>query len=202
MDRSQLIKTINTGRHKLGWDDDLYRLTLSRFGGHADAAGHVSLNSLRSDQMERLLKHMRSVGFTPIRRNAHGREPNNLNSKERGPMLEKIRALVTDAELPWVYVERMAQRMYKRQALEFCGNAELSGLIAALDKAAAKRLLESLSCELELRGLPPTMASRAAILMFGLGRNAQLTKNTRCMSLVIRWLRGEIAPSSTWPREV
>lgn len=199
MNRSQLIKTINTARHALGWDDDLYRDTLVRFGGRADADGHVSLKSLNDQQMQELLKHQRNSGFKPLQKDQHGRKPNNLKSRERGPKLQKIEALLTDAGLPWGYVKAMARRMYKRDALDFCSPDELDGLITALDRAALKRLQADL--EERLGDSWGRQAQLIAALLFGFPMKRDVTRYTEFLSGVVRWLRGEIAPSCDWPRQ-
>jgi phage gp16-like protein len=58
-----------------------------------------------------------------------GRPPRTLAQR---PQLRKIGALLADARRSWDYAEAMAARMCGKDALEFCDDADLSKIIAAL----------------------------------------------------------------------
>ena len=186
MTQAQLMRLINVGRAKLGWDEDLYRQTLANFGGTADATGKVSLKSLRVGQMQQLLEHMRKAGFKA----QQPKQPRNLKVKTRAE-LTRIEALLADAGRPWAYAEAMAKRMYRKDALEFCSPHELSGIMTALDKDAIKRH----SAELEQLFGPDwiSQAGHIASTLFGFdGLHRSIEKYSEPMSKVLRWWRGEV----------
>ncbi len=180
------MRLINVGRGQLKWDEDLYRQTLSRFGGKADADGRVSLKSLSVSQMQQLLEHMRKAGF----KNQVPKAPRNLKVRSRAE-LTKIEALLADAGRPWEYGKALAQRMYKKSALEFCSPGELAGIVAALDKDAIKRHAAELQ---ELFGERwESRANEIATLLFGFdGQHRNIGSYSQPMSQVLRWWRGEV----------
>jgi len=197
MTRAQLIKVINVGRAQLGWDDDLYRSTLARFGGQPDADGRVSLKTLDGVQMTALLAHMRSAGFS----NNKG-QPHNLGVRARAE-LTKIEALLTDSGKPWGYADAIlkTQTRGRKQRIAFANEEELKAVLAALERHSLRQLSGALSDALKAEGWTWHDAGIAAELLFGFQqRRRDLTKYTEMMSSVLRWLRGELAPFTPWPR--
>lgn len=197
MTRAQLIRVINVGRSKLGWDDDLYRATLGRFGGKPDAQGHVSLKSLDDLQMRTLLTHMRSAGFKA----ATGR-PHNTEVPGRGDAIKKIEALLTDGGKPWAYAESILQTQTRgaKARIAFADGNELLAVIVALEKHNLKQLTSALNHALAHEGWSWDDGAFAAELLFGFrSRRRDLTRYSQMMSQLLRWLRGELAPFSTWP---
>ena len=57
----------------------------------------------------------------------------------KGRQLEKIGALLADAELSWAYADGIAKRMYGVERVRFCSPEELQSVIAALAKRKLKR---------------------------------------------------------------
>ena len=117
--------------------------------------------------------------------------------------LKKIEALLTDAGLPWTYAIAILNRQTrgKKNRLEFADGSELLAVVAALEKAALKRLQAELETELtkpvhRRLHLDP---EAIAILGFGFPRTWSLEKNTRAMSQVLRWLRGTLPAACAWP---
>lgn len=198
MNRAQLIRVVNVGRAKLGWDEDLYRATLARFGGRADADGRVSLNTLTEAEMAKLLAFMRKSGFSlqPPKR------PKNADTKNRAELL-KIEALLADAGQPWDYALGIMKRVTKgqKERLEFCTAAELAHIIAALERNAIKRL----SAELEAV-FGDGWTNVAAIIagtLFGFDyQHRQIDRYPKAMSQVLRWHRGELEAACVWPVDI
>lgn len=84
--RARLIKTIQTGRGKLGLDDDTYRDLLS-----AKAGGKRSAKDLDIRELEAVLAHMRAAGFKPTKpASTTPRERRTLDSSAEA---SKVRAL-------------------------------------------------------------------------------------------------------------
>ena len=123
------------------------------------------------------------------------RRPHNADSPDR-KQLKKIEALLTDASLPWEYAMGMARHMYSKDRLEFCSSNELTGIIAALQKQAVKRLSKALEEKAQELLLPlihlPYMA-RVLVDFDCSTRN--LWTDPQAMSLLLRWLNGKLSPS-------
>lgn len=77
--RARLIKTVQTGRNRLGLDEDTYRDILA-----AHSNGKRSAKDLDVFELEAVVKHLRKAGFTPTK-------PASAAPRER-------RALDTSAE--------------------------------------------------------------------------------------------------------
>jgi phage gp16-like protein len=193
MTAAQLIKSINVGRAKLGWDEDLYRDTLARFGGTPDGDGRVSLKSLSVAQMTQLLAHMRSSGFKQANR------PANVNVPARAE-LTKVEALLTDMGKPWAYAEAILRGQTKgaKTKLTFASRDELADVIAALDRTNVHRLHQDLGTELQRHGMTWSDAGIAAALLFDFNARRDIKRYSQAMSQVLRWLRGELAPVCDW----
>ncbi len=67
-----------------------------------------------------------------------GVPPNSLSSR---PLLKKIAAQLSDAGRPWAYANAIAERLAGKSRLEFCSDAELGKVVAALaiDQKRRKR---------------------------------------------------------------
>ena len=127
MDRAQLIRLINVGRAKLGWDEDLYRALLARFGGQADADGRVSLKSLTDGQMQALLDHQRTSGFRPVAPQRPAQDKAALVAKVRALLINVPGGARSDA-----YADAMALRMFQVEKFTWCTPMQLHKLVAAL----------------------------------------------------------------------
>jgi len=198
MTPAQLLKLINIGRAKLGWDDDVYRPTLLRFGGRPDAEGRVSLKSLSFQQQQDLLEYMRKQGFKPA---VPGR-PNNTDAARR-TQLKKIEALLTDAGKPWAYADSIMKRVTKgrKRKMEFCSADDLSAIVGALEATALNRLHRELGDQLQREGWSWADAGIAVQLLFGFSARRDLSRYAETMSQLLRWLRGDpaVTPASAWP---
>lgn len=137
-DRNKDLSLIHIAKKQLGLDDDTYRnmlWTLCR----VRSAGDLRTSADR----EKVIQHLKNCGFKPAKSKVqkakpgdHGTPPHNLRTN---PQMQKIEALLADAQRPWQYAEAMARGMYRKDRLEFCDPGELSGIIAALVKDQQRR---------------------------------------------------------------
>lgn len=106
---------------QLGLEDDVYREVLRRVAGVASAA------DLDAAGRRAVIAHFHGkLGGKPVHRAG---APRTIDDR---PMLRKIEALLADAERPWRYAEAIAQRICHVDRLEFCSDADLRAVIAAL----------------------------------------------------------------------
>lgn len=119
----KLIGAIKAGQAFLGWDDGLYRQTLTRLTGKSSAT-HCNL-----EELQIVKEYMHSAGF-PRQSARHGRRPNPATSRQA--ILSKIEALLCVEKRPWEYAESLARHMFKRQAIEWLTLDELTRLMQAL----------------------------------------------------------------------
>lgn len=124
-----LLAKIHVARKQLALDDDTYRAMLR------GVAGVESAKDLTPALASKLLRHMQTCGFAPAR--PIERRPNVAVSREQ--QIRKIEALLADAGRPWAYVVAMVPRICKVDAIEFCDEARLGKLIAALQYDANRR---------------------------------------------------------------
>ncbi len=185
----KLGQMIHIAKAQLGLDEDGYRQMLRVHGGE-DSTTKMSVV-----QLEKVLAHLKSAGFkAQAAKPKRGRRPHNLGAGDRGPLMKKIEALLTDAGLPWGYAAAMAKRMYRKERLEFCDGDDLAGIVAALEKAAIKRLVPALRQALADAGLMWAHGQYIAIQEFGFdASDRNLDRYPQAMSQVLRWLRGELA---------
>lgn len=198
MNRAQLIRVINVGRAKLGWDDDTYRATLGRFGGRADADGRISLNTLTEPEMNKLLAHMRKSGFSQ----KPSQRPKNADTSTRRE-LKKIEALIADAGQGWGYARGVMKRVTKgtKERLEFCSPYELAAIIAALEHNARLRLANELQAVFGDHW--SDIAARIAATLFGFdAEHRDITRYAEPMSKALRWWRGELEAACRWPVDI
>lgn len=128
--RKTELARIHALKNELGLDDDTYRDLLEQVTG-ARSAG-----ALDERGRAKVLDRLRSLGAK-----GHKGTPHNLNSPERGPLLQKIEALLADQRLPWSYAVGIARQMYGREKLEFCDQNQLRGVVTALVKRQKKESL-------------------------------------------------------------
>lgn len=128
-DRARLIQLIHVGKAKLGLDAPTYRAMLENIGQAASCA------AMSFSNLHKVLEHLKASGFAATGRAAYPGRPNTCDSK---PMLLKIEALLADRKLSWKYASAIALRMFKKERLDFCSDAELHAIITALVAAAAK----------------------------------------------------------------
>ena len=131
--RHAALGKIHLAKKQLGLDDETYRAMLLTIGGVK------SSKDLSNEGLNKVLGHLEKSGAVFTKAKKNGRKPHNLPSgSERAPKLAKIEALLAEAGRPWEYAVAMAKRMYNKDALEFCGHEQLTGIITALVKNAAK----------------------------------------------------------------
>lgn len=126
--RSTVAK-IHIAKQQLAMTDDEYRTALRSI------AGVSSSKDLTPEGAYKLLKHFERCGFQPIR--TPHRRPRIAAS--RTAQLGKIEALLADAGRPWEYINGMVKPICKVDAIEFCDEARLGKLIAALQYDANRR---------------------------------------------------------------
>lgn len=184
--RRKLSQMIHIGKSKLGLDEETYRDMLRAHGGAS------STTEMDVAQLERVLAHMKSAGFKAVPAKSR-KTPHNLGKGDKGDLMKKIEALLTDAGKPWGYAIAMARRMYKKERVEFCDANELAGIVAALDRAAIKRLVPELLSELVNIGMNFRHARFIAFHEFNFDANSRdITRYPEAMSKVLRFLRGEL----------
>jgi len=131
--RNAAMGKIHIAKKQLGMDDDTYRAMLLSIGGVK------SSKDLSPEGIDKVVKHLESIGAAFTKANKAGRAPHSLNSQSnKADLLKKIEALLAEAGRPWTYAASMAKRMYKKDALEFCNSTELTGIIAGLVKNAQR----------------------------------------------------------------
>jgi phage gp16-like protein len=189
--RKREIQRIHILKSQLGLDDETYRGVL-----WAQATVHSS-TELDGHGRRLVINHLEALVAKSGR--TYPKRPHNTQARSRGELL-KIEALLTDAGKPWAYAEGMARHMYRKQRLAFCAPHELRGIVAALERAALKRLKAELSIELQRQGYDWPYAFAAAALLFGFDTTSRdLERYSETMSSVLRWLRGQLAPHCERP---
>ncbi len=127
--RTRELGAIHIAAKRLGLDDDGYRDMLQAIAGVRSAA------DLDAAGRRAVLDHLRRMGGMPqpsTQASPSADRPHNYGSVERGPLLRKIEALLTEQKLPWAYAQAIARRLNKKDRLEFCSAAELGKVVAAL----------------------------------------------------------------------
>lgn len=125
--------------------------------------------------------------------------PHNADAEQRKE-LRKIEALIADADLPWAYPAGILRQQTRgrKTRLEFASKVELAAVVAALEKAALKRL--HAECERTWGGAwPDVVASIAATLFRFDPIHRDITRYTQPISQALRWWRGELQSVCAWP---
>lgn len=148
--RARLIKIVQTGRNRLGLDEDTYRDLLA-----AKSGGKRSAKDLDVFQLEAVVKHMRAAGFVATKpAGAAPREHRKLDSR---PEAEKARAL-------WLWLHQLgivknpSEAALAQFAKRTCGGVDALQWARRPDK-----LIEGLKAW-SARLLPPVLAQRVAAL--------------------------------------
>lgn len=184
--RKREIQRIHILKSQLGLDDATYR------GMLWSVATVDSSTQLDPHGRRQVIAHLEALVSRSGR--AYPKRPHNVDARQRRE-LKKIEALLTDSGKPWAYAEGIARHMYRKQRLAFCAPHELTGIVAALERAALKRLKAELGTELERLGLDWHYAATAAALLFGFDTSRRdLERYSQALSEVLRWLRGQLAP--------
>jgi phage gp16-like protein len=136
----KLYSIINVGKTQLKLDDETYRAML------AAKTGKNSLKQMDLKELMTVRAHLQKCGFVVKPSAKHGDKPNVPAYKQR--QIDKIEAILANAGRPWGYLtnktrqideatgkrdERsMLERITGKQKLEFCTQAELGKVVAAL----------------------------------------------------------------------
>lgn len=125
MRNGQLAK-IHIAKAQLGLDDEEYRALLGR------VAGVSSAKDLNPRQVGAVLAAFEKLGWEPKQPATQGRKrPNVKTTRQR--LLGKIEAQLAAAGRPWAYADALALRICKVERMEWCDDAQLQKIIAALN---------------------------------------------------------------------
>lgn len=102
--RKKLLAKIHIGKKTLGMDEETYRAFLKRETGQ-ESAKNLSLIAL-----EQVLLAMKRAGFKPKMKHY---PPLVFVDKKR--FLRKIEAILSEKDLPWVYAEGVAKKMFNKK---------------------------------------------------------------------------------------
>ena len=122
--RGDLAK-IHIAKKQLCLDNDTYREMLLNITGRRSSA------ALTAIQRAAVLRHLAKAGFPAKKRTYPGR-PANMNHPEKGKMLKKVEALLSEANRPWSYANGMAKRMFGVDQVQWLKPRQLHKLVAAL----------------------------------------------------------------------
>lgn len=185
------LARIHCLKRDLGIDQDTYRDVLWVQGQVTSAA------ELDGAGRAKLIAHM--TALLPKSKAQYPGRPHNTDAAERAD-LRKIEALLTDAGKPWAYAEAMLKHMSRgrKVRMEFAGASERSAIIAALHKAAIKRLTAEM--EVVFGEGWASFAGKAAALLFDFdAMRCSIEAYPEPMSKVLRWWRGELEAACQWP---
>jgi phage gp16-like protein len=134
--RRKQLAAIHAARRDLGLDEDGYRLMLS------EVAGVGSAKDLDAAGRQRVLDHLRRVGWEAKPRQRVGKHPGTPHNLDRKPLLQKIEAQLADMGLPWSYADAIAQRQAGIDRVAWLRKLEdLRAVVAALAVEQEKRAL-------------------------------------------------------------
>ena len=133
--RNKELGAIHIRAAELGLDEATYRGMLQ------EVAGVRSARDLDESWRLRVLEHLRGLAEQkevqnprpqkPVRPPYPGK-PANMDDEDRGRLLHKIEALLTDAGRSWAYVDSMAKRMFRIDRVAWCYPDQLHKIVAAL----------------------------------------------------------------------
>ncbi|WP_421793439.1 phage protein GemA/Gp16 family protein [Hydrocarboniphaga effusa] len=192
--RKAELARIHILKAQLRLDDDVYRDVLwvnGQVKTSAELDTHGRIQVIK--HLDGLRRRMKPGA------DAYAGRPRNADTDARAELL-KIEALLTDAALPWSYALAILKRQTngRVERLEFADGAARAAVIAALDKAARKRLYGELQA---IWGDEwPWHAGGFARALFDFPSSQNITKHTDAMSRVLRWWRGDIEAACPWPR--
>lgn len=133
--RNKDLAKIHIAKKQLGLDDDSYRAMLQMVAG-VDSAAHLSMDGRR-----KVLAHLRKAGFrAKSPRRAYPDRPNFKRLAGTGnlALIKKIEAYLAEANRPWRYAHRMAQKICKVDRVQWCKPEQLIKLVAAMEYDARR----------------------------------------------------------------
>jgi phage gp16-like protein len=138
------IRKIHTAIHVLGMDDEAYRSLLKDLFPELFVKKDPTCKALSTRQYLVLLKDLEGKGFVPKGKPEKGRKtyphrPENMGDPEKGRLLHKVEAYLTEAKRAWAYADGMARRMFKVDKVKWCSAWQLHKIVAALEYDARRR---------------------------------------------------------------
>ena len=100
--------------------------------------GAASKSDLSERQLLQLIQHLENLPGVKSRPAYPGR-PKNMAVPTRKDLLEKLEACLAERGLPWAYAESMAERICKKEAIEFCSPRDLWKIVAAFGYDAKRK---------------------------------------------------------------
>lgn len=116
------LAAIHVCKKQAAMTDDEYRAMLLA------QTGLTSCKGMSMAQLKRVLDHFASLGFTSTARKQRER----VGGASRQRLMSKLTAQLAAAGRSRAYLDGMVKRIAKVDALEFCDEAALSKLVAAL----------------------------------------------------------------------
>jgi len=126
--RARELARIHILKAQLKLDDERYRAVLW-VQGRVESAADLDAHGRRA-VIAHLQSHLKPATIID------GTPPRTLSSR---PLLRKIAAQLGAAQRAWPYAEALGRRLAGKQALEFCSDAELGKIVAALAIDARRR---------------------------------------------------------------
>ena len=116
---------LHVARSQLGLSEDEYRGMLS-------SVGVSSSTELDYQRFDELMNKLRACGFKPLGGSKKASGMHSDLPKEKQPMLSKIEAILADLEMPWVYADRVAKKMFGIDRLRWCTTDQTWKVLQAL----------------------------------------------------------------------
>ncbi len=147
--RARLIKAVQTGRGKLGLDEDTWRATVARFS----ETDNPSVREMDVHELERLLRHLRDAGFVGRKPAAAKPEPRRLDMAREA---QKARAL-------WLWLAEVGIVRDPSEAALAAFAKRISGVDALQWTVRADKVIEGIKA-FGARELQPRIEARLAEL--------------------------------------
>lgn len=182
--RSRDLARIHILKGQIGLTDDIYRDVLwvhGRVGSSKDLDSHGRAQ---------VIAHLQGLAERLGKGAPGAKRPHNIDAADNTRELKKIEALLTDAALPWAYADKILQQQTRGrvQRMTFASAHQLAAVIAALHRAAIKRLSAELARELGEEW--ETIGGEIAEREFGIDADKhRLTAYPETMSRVLHWQR-------------
>lgn len=125
------LKAVHAEARRLGLDEDVYRALIERVSGEHGPAVRSS-GDCSPEQLAAVLDELRGRGGRSSGKSVPGGDWPGRPAGVLPPLLAKIEALLADAGRPWSYAISTARRICKVDRLEWCDDAQLSKVVAAL----------------------------------------------------------------------
>jgi len=121
------ISMIHIAKNQIGMSDIEYRDMLLRFGV-------TSSKFLNAGQWDDVYQYLCNCGFIPSHKSARKSGMHKKPARSRQFLVSKVKALLTDMDLPWGYVDELSRRICKVDRFRFVPKNEIYKIITALRK--------------------------------------------------------------------